>query len=641
MVDAAERSLTAAFTRLTWRARLLAAAEAAAWGVAVASVSIVAGAAVALAIGLWRSRRITRARVVRSVDHASASANVLVTSEELLENVLRVPAVVRARVIADAARQLPSIVMPSALRARAVFRAIATAAICWTIAAAVASTRRMESRVANHGSLNIAATGAITASLHLTAIVRPPAYVGGPQTTIDDPSELRALEGSAVEFRGSRPITVMYDGTATSNATFVASHSGSVTIAARDGGAERLIPIVVLPDALPVVRVTAPGRDLVFADTTPRIDFAVRASDDFGLRSLTLQYTKVTGSGEDYTFDAGEIPLTVSRTSDREWAGTATRALAAFRLKDGDMLVYRASASDRKPGERQSTSDAFFIEISKLGVAAGDAFTLPEEETRYALSEQMLIVKTERLLHDRGSLAADSFAEASLNLAVEQRRIRAEFVFMLGGEIEDEEVEAEQSIELQAGRLANRGQPDLRDATRAMSQAEKLLTGGDPAAGLVSERAAVQALQRAFARDRYLLRALATRSPLDSARRLSGDRSGTRETRLPLPPSPENRRIGELQDLLSGIGELRRDSTPGQPIARSRVFVLVAAAIRIDPESAALRGVAADVQQGRFDTATATLATELHRVLADAPAALPSIASNLARAVDAARSERR
>ena len=38
-----------------------------------------------------------------------------------------------------------------------------------------------------------------------------------------------------------------------------------------------------------------------------------------------------------------------------------------------------------------------------------------------------------------------------MNLAVEQRMIRAEFVFMLGGEINDEEVEAEQSVELQEG----------------------------------------------------------------------------------------------------------------------------------------------------------------------------------------------
>ena len=155
-------------------------------------------------------------------------------------------------------------------------------------------------------------------------------------------------------------------------------------------------------------------------------------------------------------------------------------------------------------------------------MAAGDAFTLPEEESKYALSQQMLIVKTERLLQKRGSLSADELAEQSLNLAVEQRMIRAEFVFMLGGEINDEEVEAEQSVELQAGRLQNRGQRDLRTATIAMSQAEKLLTASNVADALVAERAAVTALQRAFSRDRYILRAMATRSQLDPARRLTG-----------------------------------------------------------------------------------------------------------------------
>ena len=77
----------------------------------------------------------------------------------------------------------------------------------------------------------------------------------------------------------------------------------------------------------------------------------------------------------------------------------------------------------------------------------------------------MLIVKTERLHRRRASMPAADSTEAALNLAVEQRMIRAEFVFMLGGEVEDEEVEAEQSTELQAGRLQNRGQRDLRAAT--------------------------------------------------------------------------------------------------------------------------------------------------------------------------------
>ena len=98
-------------------------------------------------------------------------------------------------------------------------------------------------------------------------------------------------------------------------------------------------------------------------------------------------------------------PVTARRRRVREWHGRAARSLAELNLKDGDMLVYRAVASDARPGGGTASSDAFFIEISKLGVAAGDAFTLPEEETRYALSQQMLIIKTERLHAARGTLS--------------------------------------------------------------------------------------------------------------------------------------------------------------------------------------------------------------------------------------------
>jgi hypothetical protein len=633
-MDAAERSLNAAFDRLTWRARTIAAAEAAAWGVAVAPLSLAGGVLIAAAVGLWFARRVSRGATVRHVDRVSAADNVFVTADELLRGELRVSSPVRARVLADAERRQGAIAARGVFSLRGVWRAMAAAAVCWTIVAVVASTGRFartpnpESRVPNPESR-------LPSTWHLTVTIQPPAYTSLPRTVVNDPAELRVVEGSTIALRATQPIETTRDGAA-SETTFVATRSGAMTVMPRDGGTPRLIPVVVSPDALPVVRIAVPGRDLVFADGSPNIEFSVHATDDFGLRSLTLEYTKVSGSGEEYTFNAGAIPLTMTRASGRDWTGTASRTLNALGLKDGDMLVYRAAASDAKPGDRLATSDAFFVEISTLGVAAGEAFTLPEEETRYALSEQMLIVKTERLLRERPSLAAEAVTERLLNLAVEQRRIRAEFVFMLGGEIEDEDVEAEQSIELQAGRLANRGQRDLRDATRAMSRAETLLTGGDPASALSAERVAVEALQRAFARDRYLLRALATRAQLDPSRRLTGDRHGARDTRQPLPPSPENRRAAQIVDLLRGIGD-----AAGRTADRSRLLVLAASAIAIDPDSNVFRDAAADLQRGALDAASIAVAGELRRVLADPPAALPLTSPDLARALERARTEQR
>ena len=90
----------------------------------------------------------------------------------------------------------------------------------------------------------------------------------------------------------------------------------------------------------------------------PRIVFRARATDDFGLRGLVLRYTKVSGSGEQFEFTDGEIPLAISRPSAREWRGSTGRSLAELGLHDGDMLVYRAVASDARPGENEASSDA-------------------------------------------------------------------------------------------------------------------------------------------------------------------------------------------------------------------------------------------------------------------------------------------
>jgi hypothetical protein len=272
----------------------------------------------------------------------------------------------------------------------------------------------------------------------------------------------------------------------------------------------------------------------------------------------------------------------------------------------------------------------------------------------------MLVVKTERLHQRRRTMGASELTEAALNLAVEQRMIRAEFVFMLGGEVEDEEVEAEQSTELQAGRLQNHGQRDVRAATIAMSQAEKLLTGVDLARALVAERAAVAALQRAFSRQRYILRALATRSQLDPTRRLTGNLSEARDWRRPVVDLPANRRTALLQDLLRGIAELSRGQTrdrpgtdPGQTPGessrpagsgepfRERALVLAEEAIRADPDAALLRQAATALQRAAdaaadpalrssaLAAAATVVVSEARRAFAEAPPGLAPVAPAL------------
>jgi hypothetical protein len=646
LVSDAERTVTDAIADATRRARILGMVEAFGWGLVAAAISPLAGVTVAVAVAAWRWSTTSQSSTVVRLERAYPEArNLFVTADELARNVLRAKPGARARVFADAARDVERVDLGAAFPIVRLGWVTLFAALAWSGVEIAHLWREGSPRAGASVPLSGEGTspsGTPRARLQVTAAIQPPAYTGLKETTVVDPDRIQAIEGSAVALSidaASDRVSLEHDGrtrllTRGAGGRFAdrlqLSRTGFLAVTTAEG-ARRTIPIVVSPDALPSVRLTAPGRDLVYSGGNPRIAFDAHATDDFGLRSLALRYTKVTGSGENFEFQEGEIPLTLKPASARDWSGSASRSLAELGLKDGDMIVYRAVAADARPGDGSASSDAFIIEISKLGVAAGDAFTLPEEESKYALSQQMLIVKTERLHQRRAALAADALAEASLNLAVEQRMIRAEFVFMLGGEINDEEVEAEQSVELQAGRLQNRGQRDLRAATIAMSQAEKLLTGANTADALVAERAAVTALQRAFSRDRYILRALATRSQLDPARRLTGTLADATGWRRTPPDAALNRRAALLQDLLRGIAELAQVRL--KPDTTKTALLLAEEAIRIDPASASLRDAATELQRAADATdpaarskaltaASAAAASEARRAHADAP--LPS-----------------
>ena len=652
-----ERSVLDTIASAIRRARVLALLEALGWGLTAAAVSRGAGGLVAVAVGVWRWRAASRTSIVAALERVHpASRNLFVTADEIARGVLTAKPQVRARIFDEAAVNARQLDLRKTLTFARVIRVMLVAALAWTAATALDWWRSQPGLGGGATSSQSASPAVASTRLKIDVAIQPPAYTSQKETRASDPEQVAAIEGSSVvlsiDSSASR-VAVEHDGAARDLARGadgrftdrVRVTKTGYLLVTTDAGARRMMPVVVSPDALPAVRLTAPGRDLVYSGGNPRIAFDARATDDFGLRSLVLRYTKVTGSGENFEFREGEIPLAVKAASARDWSGSASRSLAELDLKDGDMLVYRAVAADTRPGDGSAASDAFFIEISKLGVAAGDAFTLPEEESKYALSQQMLIVKTERLQQRLTAVPQGEFAEQALNLAVEQRMIRAEFVFMLGGEINDEEVEAEQSVELQAGRLQNRGQRDLRAATIAMSQAEKLLTGANTRGALVAERAAVTALQRAFSRDRYILRALATRSQLDLARRMTGGLDGAASWRRIAPDVPANRRTALLQGLLRGISELiavaARPSGGAEPDTfRQQALVLSEEAVRIDPSAAALRQTATSLQRAADATdpgarakaladAASGAAAEARRAQADAPLSSPAIAPAL------------
>ena len=147
-----------------------------------------------------------------------------------------------------------------------------------------------------------------------------------------------------------------------------------------------MIPLVVSPDALPAVRVTAPGRDLVYAGGNPRIAFEARATDDFGLRSLTLRYATANQAPE---VTKVEVPDLAKSTLDSakklkfKWSATDANeddlSYKVYVRKDGWANWVRLEDDlDKTDYEWDTTTTP--SGIYQLKVVASDRKDNPEEE---------------------------------------------------------------------------------------------------------------------------------------------------------------------------------------------------------------------------------------------------------------------
>ena len=668
-------ALHAFLSRAARRLMLIGAAEGAAAGLVVAALislalwwgrgrvaqTVIAGLALAtlgiLARAPWWSRR--PARVASVVERrASASRNIVLTATELMMQPTPMRADVRARVFRDADRVISGLDPTRLFPAGRPLAMLAAGVLLWVIALLLVSPR-----IAAPDAAPVVAGESV--SIDAVAVtVTPPPYTGRPAQTLRNPARLEVLAGSRVRvaaegraaamrietLAGSQPLVASADRRWTGE--IVADADGFIAFEAVGSdsvpAARRLVGLTVLPDHPPRVRVTAPGRDLFLPEARGTLDVTVEADDDLALASLKLRYTKVSGSGERFTFTEGETPLTVSRQSSQAWTARGTLPLGALQLGQGDVIVYRGVAADRRPGAPPIESDAFLVEITSPGAVASEGFAADDEIDRNAVSQQMVILKTQRLIARQSSMTAEAVTEEARILAAEQRRVRAEFVFMMGGELAEEvtgatgiselneEEEAEAGDDILAGRLANRGRIELVRAIRSMSQADAQLTAVDLAAALKEELTALEHLQNAFSRTRYILRALTQRERLDLTRRLTGALADASRDVRPIPETAADPRTVALRGALAGIASLAGSvaSENARQDAPARASTLAQALLRVDPSSVPIQEIAerlaaagtaiterrtADARD-LLDRAATDLAAIIRAALVDAPA---------------------
>lgn len=560
--------------------------------------------------------------------------NLLVTSRELVQHPVRARPAIRHKIFRDAARVAERTTIDTIVPSRDTTRAAAAAAVTALIAvtiwygASLWATRAAAARTATASTergAGSSSTPAATGVRAITAIVTPPSYTGRPAVTLRDPARIEAMAGSRLRLQidvasgktqvtfndRAQTITASSESAASGAGQFQTelplTETGVLSIAAAPES-PRLIAVTVTPDQPPAVDILSPAKDLLFGDNTARVAIGVRARDDLGLRSLALRYTKVSGSGEQYEFHEGELPLTVTRTDARQWQGSIERTLKQLELAEGDLLVYYAVAHDGRAGdEGRAVSDSFVIEIGKAGVAIAGGFAIPPEEERFAISLSALIQKTEKLHAKRDTIPFAEFESATQMLAVEQRMVRSEFLFSMGshGHVADEVEEAESSDEVQAGRLENRGQAELTAATRLMTLSERHLIATETAEALKAMRGALAAVQKALSRHRYFLRTMPIRGEIDLSRRLTGDLSTAASARWPANDQTPDARLARVRAILSDLASLAGalESGSGNTDVRAestRASSAAAAAARVlalDPASASLQDASAALTQ--------------------------------------------
>ena len=561
----------------------------------------------------WRGRQSRRAAAAAIELQDSTLRNLIVTAEQLLSDPNLAGSAMRQRVFQEAARRSASVnvrrVLPVWRDAAALAGAIGVGFFLWKIPTAASSLSPISER----------SDSRISRSAEFTIELVPPAYTGRPPSAFSAPAAIEALAGTRATLRltdatGARirlndQELAITDGAATA----ILAQSGYLAI--DSPSLSRLVPLTVTPDRVPDVRITAPAKDLRLPTAATTIPIRAEAGDDLGLASFELRYTVVSGTGEQFTFTEGTLPASIVRTSDQSWRLDAPLSLTTLKLEPGDALIYRAVAADKRPGDAGlASSDTFFIEVAGPGDVPLEGVEMPPDKERYALSQAMIVLKIERLMAREKGMARDALVDAAGTIAAEQRAVRANFIFLLGGEIEDEQVEAETSHEISEGRLLNQARLEIVRATNLMSGVEKALSALSTAQALPPAREAVKALQRAFGHSRYLLRALPSRARIDPARRLSGDLSTAQDwTRVLTPaasdPVADTARAAllDLIDVNASLGDAASHADLTSRLSRVAERLLAGGV----PFQASARDVVAArdaVASGKSDEARAALA---------------------------------
>jgi hypothetical protein len=404
---------------------------------------------------------------------------------------------------------------------------------------------RLERSSAMHAREDLAAARATAGTRAFSAVVTPPRYTRLTPETLDDPRTVAAFAGSDLLFRGR------WSGHATMPTR------PTVTRLRDSDGTERLVALEPRVDSAPLVVLTLPPRDSVFASAKGVVQLSASARDDLGVVAAWFEMIVSSGSGESFKSRSTVFGRILAQGARSIVIGSAIR-LDTLGLAPGDVVHVRALARDANPASVDpGSSETRALRIYRASdddSVAVEGVPAPEI-TSSELSQRMLITLAERLVARQRATAREAFVTGSGAIAADQAKLRkrvGDMIYMrLTGESPSETLvppegetpseallraaseatgtgagEALEEAEGEDSPIVSVNRP-LLTAYNEMWDAERRLGVGEPAAALPHMRAALASIEAARAAERLYLRGKAPRVALDIARiRLTGKKDG-------------------------------------------------------------------------------------------------------------------
>lgn len=204
-----------------------------------------------------------------------------------------------------------------------------------------------------------------------------------------------------------------------------------------DGKKSDLYSIEVIPDFPVSIKIIQPKpHTTIDIGQVPKVNLTVSLTDDYGVNDAYISATLSSGKGEGVSFTEKKLTFNTNFRGSKAVKLNRILDLNALGMKPGDELYFFIGATDNHG--QSSRSDVYLVSIvdttelmSMAGMVNG-VDLVPE----YFRSQRQIIIDTEKLLKEQGTLTTEDFKNRSNELGMDQKLLRLRYGKFLGEESE-------------------------------------------------------------------------------------------------------------------------------------------------------------------------------------------------------------